>query len=176
MEHPAVRLRPVTVEDVPALSAPYLDPEAATEPNWFGYWPGRVQRRLDHVASGESITEQQGMLAVTDSDGGLVGEVSWRQTDNSTPPNGRCWNIGILILPERRGRGFGAAAQRAMAGYLFAHTPAMRVEASTEAANVAEQRSLERAGFTREGVLRRAVFRGGEYRDMVMFSILRDEL
>ena len=50
-----------------------------------------------------------------------------------------------------------------------------RVEAVDRVGNVAEQRALERAGFTREGVLRRACFRGGEWRDMVVFSKLRGE-
>jgi RimJ/RimL family protein N-acetyltransferase len=176
VQHPVVRLRPLTVEDAETLGRLDSDPAAATEPNWFGFRPARVRRQLDRVAAGETITEQHGALAITDSDGELVGEVSWRQVDNSTPPNGRCWNIGIFVLPEQRGRGYGSAAQRAMAGYLFEHTPAVRVEASTEAANTAEQRALEKAGFSREGVLRKAVFRGGAYRDMVMFSILRDEL
>jgi len=36
-----------------------------------------------------------------------------------------------------------------------------RIEASTEITNIGEQRALERAGFTREGVLRGATFQGG---------------
>lgn len=171
-----IRLRPLTTDDLDALTRLYLDPEAATAPNWFGFEPGSVQRRRAQVASGETITARAGMLAVTDRDGALVGEVSWHQANNSTPPNGQCWNIGIFMLPEARGQGYGSAAQRAVAEYLFSHTPAARVEASTEAGNLAEQRALQKAGFTREGVLRKAVFRGGAYRDMVMFSILREEI
>jgi RimJ/RimL family protein N-acetyltransferase len=48
-----------------------------------------------------------------------------------------------------------------------------RVEAQTDAANVAEQRSLEKAGFVREGVARGAQFRAGRYRDLVTFSRVR---
>jgi RimJ/RimL family protein N-acetyltransferase len=171
-----IRLRPLTIDDLDAISRLYLEPEVATEPNWFGFQPGGPERRQAQVASGETITERSGVLAITDADGTLVGEVSWHQADNSTPPNGRCWNVGIFVLPEARGKGYGSAAQRAIAEYLFSHTPAVRVEASTEAANLAEQRALHKAGYTREGVLRKAVFRGGSYRDMVMFSILRDEI
>jgi RimJ/RimL family protein N-acetyltransferase len=50
-----------------------------------------------------------------------------------------------------------------------------RIEAGTESGNVGEQKALEKAGFTREGVLRRACFRGGEYRDMMIYSKLRGE-
>ena len=41
-----------------------------------------------------------------------------------------------------------------LARYLFAHTTAHRLEAGTEVGNVAEQRALEKAGFSREGVTR----------------------
>lgn len=172
-----VRLRPITLGDAKVLGQAFLDPVAATEPNWFGYWPGRARRRVEQAESGETITEDRGALAVAAAaDGMLVGEVSWHAAHNNMPPNGHCWNIGIFILPDARGRGYGSAAQRAIAEYLFAHTPAARVEAGTEAANVAEQRALERAGFTQEGVLRKAVFRDGAYRDMIVYSILREEL
>lgn len=59
---------------------------------------------------------------------------------------------------------------------MFAHTPVNRVEAGTEITNVAEQRALEKAGFTREGILRGRSFRQGRYRDEVMYSVLRDEV
>jgi RimJ/RimL family protein N-acetyltransferase len=66
-------------------------------------------------------------------------------------------------------------AQRLLADYLFETSYLERVEAGTETDNVAEQRALEKAGFTREGVLRRACFRAGHWRDMVVYSRLRGE-
>ena len=48
-----------------------------------------------------------------------------------------------------------------------------RVEASTDVENIAEQRSLEKAGLMREGVIRGAHFREGEYNDMVVYAITR---
>jgi RimJ/RimL family protein N-acetyltransferase len=38
-----------------------------------------------------------------------------------------------------------------------------------------EQRALEKAGFTREGVLRQAQWRSGGWHDQVMYSKLRGE-
>jgi RimJ/RimL family protein N-acetyltransferase len=58
---------------------------------------------------------------------------------------------------------------------LFAHTTAHRIEAGTEADNIAEQRALEKAGFTREGVLRGIGWRGGSWRDGVLYSLLRTD-
>ncbi|MEU9182004.1 GNAT family protein [Streptomyces sp. NPDC048550] len=74
------------------------------------------------------------------------------------------------------GPGIGTQAQRLLTRYLFAHTPVVRVEADTETGNLAEQRALERSGFTREGVLRSVVFRDGQWRDVVRYSVLRDDI
>jgi RimJ/RimL family protein N-acetyltransferase len=68
------------------------------------------------------------------------------------PPESWCWQFGILLRAGLRGRGIGTLAQRMLADYLFAHTRAHRVEAYTDVSNIAEQRALEKAGFTREGV------------------------
>jgi RimJ/RimL family protein N-acetyltransferase len=167
------RLRLVTEDDIATLSRQHTSADDAGEFGWFGFRdPDRVARRVrDH----DTIAEDRGMLAVVDDDGALVGEVSWIRVTNSPPPNGYAWNIGIWLVPEQRGRGHGSAAQRQLAAYLFEHTYLERVEAGTEVDNVGEQRALEKAGFTREGVLRRACFRGGAWRDMVVYSKLRGE-
>ena len=41
---------------------------------------------------------------------------------------------------------------------------------------MAEQRALEKAGFTREGILRGTTFRQGRWHDQVIYSVLRDEV
>ncbi len=80
------------------------------------------------------------------------------------------------MAPEFRGRGYGSAAQRLLVRYLFAHTQVNRVQAETEITNIAEQRALENAGFTREGVKRGATFRVGRWHDEVVYSVLRAEV
>ncbi|WP_220447863.1 GNAT family N-acetyltransferase [Nonomuraea diastatica] len=41
---------------------------------------------------------------------------------------------------------------------------------------MAEQRALEKAGFTREGVLRGSGFRAGRWHDSVLYSMIRADL
>lgn len=76
---------------------------------------------------------------------------------------------------EHRGRGHGSAAQRLLVDYLFATRLVERIEAATDSENLAEQRSLEKAGFSREGTLRHAQFRDGEWRDIILYSRLRSD-
>jgi RimJ/RimL family protein N-acetyltransferase len=80
-----------------------------------------------------------------------------------------------MLLPEALGCGYGTRAQRLLARYLFAHTTVHRIWAGTEVDNIAEQRALEKAGFTREGITRATGWRGGVWRDGVIYSILRTD-
>lgn len=167
------RLRRVEPGDVDVLESEYVGPEVAGEYNWFGFTDtGRVRRRVE---AGETLTRDGGILAIVDDSDQVVGAVSWTTSHNGPPPVGTCWNLGIWVVPDHRGTGHGSEAQRLAAGYLFDVSRMERVQASTERDNIAEQRALEKAGFTREGVLRRSCFRGGAWRDMVLYSKLRGE-
>jgi len=104
-----------------------------------------------------------------------LGDVSWHLVRHGPNRKSRAWNMGINLVPSARGKGFGAEAQRLLAQHLFATTDVNRVEASTDVENVAEQRSLEKAGFSREGVLRQAQFRGGGWHDLYLYSRVRSD-
>src|SRR5215218_2959556 len=71
--------------------------------------------------------------------------------------------------------GLGTLAQRRLVDHLFRFTTVHRLEAGTDAENHAEQKALERIGFTREGVLREGAFRDGAWRDSVIYALLRDD-
>jgi RimJ/RimL family protein N-acetyltransferase len=112
---------------------------------------------------------------LVEHEGRVVGDLSWHAVHYGPNEGSTAWNIGIGLVPEARGRGIGAAAQRALAEHLFATTDVDRVEAHTDVENVAEQRALEKAGFVREGVLRSAQRRADGRHDLVSFSRLRGD-
>ncbi|MEU1733219.1 GNAT family N-acetyltransferase [Streptosporangium sp. NPDC020145] len=60
---------------------------------------------------------------------------------------------GYSLLPAFRGRGFTARAVNLLVEWAFEHTPLTRVVAGTAPDNHASHRVLERAGFTREGLV-----------------------
>ena len=91
-------------------------------------------------------------------------------------PGSHAWNIGIGLAPASRGHGVGAVAQRLLAEWLLATTATSRIEASTDVANIAEQKALERAGFVREGTLRSAQRRADGRHDLYGYSLLRTDL
>jgi RimJ/RimL family protein N-acetyltransferase len=118
------------------------------------------------------ISADGGNLMVVRGDD-ILGAVSWRRRE--TAPASRCWVLGIGLFPQARGHGHATQAHRLIVRYLFEHTTVNRIEATTEVGNVAEQKALERAGFSREGVLRGIRWRGGAWRDEVLYSILRTD-
>ncbi|MER6125870.1 GNAT family protein [Streptomyces sp. NPDC001795] len=165
-----VTLRPVTEDDLLLMERFLMDSETASPFQWFGWWdPGRWRRQW---AEDRLLGEDRGTLMVVRDDEPL-GFVGFRKIWPTR--SAFYWNMGIGLVPEARGKGVGTEAQRQLVEYLFAHTVAERVEADTEAENFAEQRALEKAGFTREGVLRSVAFRDGQWRDGVRYSILRGE-
>ena len=166
-----VTFRPVLEDDLSWLASLTNDPAAIGPYEWHGW--GDPQGLRKSWAESGLLSDDGGVLIVlhgTDR----VGVVDWHKV--STGRAASNWAIGIGLATEFRGRGYGSEAQQLLVRYLFAHTPVNRVEATTEITNVAEQRALEKAGFTREGTLRGASFRQGRYRDYVIYSVLRAEV
>ena len=109
--------------------------------------------------------------AVVLLDGVIIGTMSWHAVHYGPTVGSRAWSMGIALAPPWRGQGWGTIAQRALADHLLGS--AHRVEACTDVDNVAEQRSLAKAGFVREGVLRQAQARADGMHDLVMYARVR---
>ncbi len=166
-----VRLMPVRDEDVALLERFLVDDQAAGPWAWSGFAAlHKARRRFE--ADGYLADDNSRLIVLVGDQ--AVGFVSWVPMSHG-PPESRCWQIGIGLLPEHRGRGVGAAAQRLLVEYLFATTTAVRIEAGTLFGNVAEQRALERAGFALEGRLRSAQYLAGQWQDLLLYSRLRSD-
>jgi RimJ/RimL family protein N-acetyltransferase len=80
--------------------------------------------------------------------------------------------VGYWLCREARGRGAATTAVRLVAGWAFRELGVGRLNLQTAPENLASQRVAERAGFTREGVLRAWLPTADGRRDSVMFSLL----
>jgi RimJ/RimL family protein N-acetyltransferase len=167
-----VRLRPFEEGDLELLARFATDPAFSSPFEWAGYRSPEASRR--RWEEDGFLDRDPHQLVVADDVHPALGWVMWRDPGLFGRP-GWTWEIGILLAPEHRGRGVGTAAQRLLAAYLFETTLVHRLSANTESANIAEQRSLEKCGFRREGLLRRAGFRAGRWRDVAVYALLRDE-
>lgn len=169
-----IYLRPVRQDDLPTLMTHTNDIAYLTEFNFFGLSQYNVMEKA--FQENGLLSREHGTLVVAiRGDDLMVGDVSYHQVRYSPGGMSIAYNIGIVLSPEHRGKGYGVEAQRQLANYLFSVYPIMRVEATTDITNSAEMRALEKAGFTREGVLRKAQWRNGDWHDMVIYSKLRGE-
>lgn len=166
-----VVLRKATEADVPELAPAFLDPAVGGE---AGLPP------IDEAALRTFVREQ---LPAMDASGQMI-PVSIRDATSGTLLGGALFQridpfrqkleLGYWLYPDARGQGIATRVVRAMAEHAFASGLA-RVEAVVRVGNVASERVLERAGFTREGVLRAYLVQNGERRDATMFSLLEGE-
>jgi RimJ/RimL family protein N-acetyltransferase len=85
------------------------------------------------------------------------------------------WEIGFALIPSERGKGYGTEAVTIFVDYLFLSRDLIRIQATTDLRNMASQRTLEKVGFKREGIVRKSMFIHGEWRDLLLHSILREE-
>ncbi|KAK7253154.1 hypothetical protein RIF29_37632 [Crotalaria pallida] len=101
---------------------------------------------------------------------GCISLTSYSEHDKSRD---KCVELGYVLGSKYWGKGIVTEAVKQAVKAAFTEFPHLeRVEALVDVENVGSQRVLEKAGFQREGVLRKYLFIKGKNRDMVMFSVL----
>jgi RimJ/RimL family protein N-acetyltransferase len=170
-----VALRPWEAGDAPAIVAAIDgDPEIAT---WLDAVPQpyRLVDAHDFVAQcRRSWADGIGAaFAILDAEGTVVGSIGAR-----FDPVQAVAEVGYWVARAGRGRGFATRALRLLSRWLCDEVGVARVQLQADVRNEASLRVAERAGFTREGVLRSSRYnaRRGERVDFVMFSLLPGEL
>jgi len=103
-------------------------------------------------------------------DGRPIGTIALGDIDQ---PNGSA-QVGIT-LGEDRGQGLGTDAMRAILAFGFDELRLERVWLDVAEGNDPAIRSYEKAGFVREGTLRRAMYTAGTFCDVLRMAILRSE-
>jgi len=84
--------------------------------------------------------------------------------------------LGIAIHDERYwNKGLGTEAVTTLVDGAFRARPLVRIDLTVLPDNERAIRAYERAGFKREGTLRRYTYQNGAYRDVVLMSILHEE-
>lgn len=86
----------------------------------------------------------------------------------------RMANLGYWVRSTETDRGIASAAVRRLADWAFGETGLERVEILASTENARSQRVAQRAGATREGVLRSRLWCHGRFHDAVVYSIVRE--
>jgi RimJ/RimL family protein N-acetyltransferase len=167
LEGKNVRLRVVEKEDLPLIV------EWMNNPEFWGQYFSPIQRtRTDMEKTFENNPLEYRQFIIEKKDGTKIGGIAHF---NVLAPYGKTLEIGYALLPGERGKGYCTEAAKIMVDYLFLSKDVACIQATTDVGNDASQNVLAKAGFKKEGILRKRFFSNGEWRDTVMFSILRAE-
>jgi ribosomal-protein-alanine N-acetyltransferase len=90
-------------------------------------------------------------------------------------PMGKMLEMGYALIPSERGKGYCTEAAQIMVDYLFLSKETPYIQATTDSENTASQRVLQKVGFKKEGTMRKRSYIRGKWRDVTLFSILREE-
>ena len=167
-----ILLRAWERRDVPAITAACQDPEI---PRWTVVPHNYTERHARDFVSATGADLKAGRelaLAIVDAGDRVLGALGMSNFDWSDLKG----EIGYWMAPEARRRGIGARGTRLLAEWGLRTLGLERIELLANPRNEASQRLAERAGFTREGVLRKYRRRHGIREDLVMYSLLAEDL
>jgi aminoglycoside 6'-N-acetyltransferase len=161
LEGKTVNLRIVEKEDFPLVA------EWLNNLDFYGEYNPLMQiSKADFQKMREDFPDEKWFF-IEKKDGSKIGNIGHR-------PEGRAQEIGYVVLPSERKKGYCSEAVKIMVDYLFLSKDIARVQAHTDVRNEGSRKALERAGFKKEGIVRKATFFWGEWRDGYLYSILRE--
>jgi RimJ/RimL family protein N-acetyltransferase len=168
-----VTLRPPELRDLPGIVECRSDPGTA---RWFGvpqpYTETAARQHVERNVPGRWARGVEAVFAIADGADAYAGSVDLR-VGESDPAVGE---VGFLVSPRARGRGYAGAAVGAICRWGFTELGLRRIEWRAEVGNDASRRVAEKAGFTLEGRLRQALRINGERRDCWVGSLVKGDI
>jgi RimJ/RimL family protein N-acetyltransferase len=163
-------LRALGPDDVPALFAIFGDAEVCR------YWS---RPPLPDLAAAAALQAEiaRHFAERTLFQWGIAERAGGRIVGTCTlaalSPEHRRAEVGYALARAAWGRGYAAEALPALVRFAFTALDLHRLEADVDPRNAPSVRSLERAGFAREGHLRERWFQQGEWQDAALYGLLR---
>jgi len=168
---PRVVLRTFRETDVEALYDLMADVRTIGD-----FWPlriGSAEQWLKSYRDDFWWTDEFGRLLLTDRSDRPLGYVNYFKAGNSYDG----LEIGYRIFdPEDRGAGYMSEAVPLFVSFLFSAKKVEHIQALIHPENRGSQRIAEKTGFVCEGTMRRACYNRGEYHDLRIYSILREDV
>jgi ribosomal-protein-alanine N-acetyltransferase len=156
-------IRRLTPGDAEALAGLLLANRESHAP----FEPDRPDDFYTTRAQRERIKSAEHLYGIVDEDGELAGTVA---LSNLSRGPFRSATVGYWVDDARRGRGLATGAVLAVAELAFGDLALHRLEAATLVDNLASQRVLEKARFTRIGLAPRYLHIAGAWRDHLLFQ------
>jgi RimJ/RimL family protein N-acetyltransferase len=166
MSDGVIVLRRSEERDVPSIADASGDPETR---KWLDDEPLTAERQRDLVSRARERwrSGRAAPFVIADATTDVaLGLLNVQFVDEEVA------GLAVSVFPDARGRGIGSRALRVAARWATLELAIQRVFAEAAAENLASIRTIEKAGFRREGVLRAHCKTHGRRHDCVMFSIV----
>jgi ribosomal-protein-alanine N-acetyltransferase len=173
IESERLMLRPLTMSDDQAVYAYASDPQVSkyvTFETAKSIEDSRVflETSLKNYSEGKDPLNFAVILKSENKLIGSVGYLHWSNVDKRI-------EIGYALSRPYWNQGYVTEAAKLLIDYCFTNTDIIRIEARCRAEHNASARVMEKAGMKYEGLLHKQSFIKGEYWDMKIYSIIRDE-
>lgn len=167
-----IRLRAHEPEDEPLLHRWFNDPEVTDNINTR--YPVSHQFEREFLQRKDSVGYHDAGFAVeTLADKRLIGRVGLHQA----APENRSASLGIVIGDKSFwDGGYGTDAMRVVCRFGFEMMNLHRIALEVFTQNARAAHVYEKVGFRLDGCRRKAIYRNGEYRDVLFMSLLEGEL
>jgi len=167
-ETPRLTLRSITAHDAEGLHEAYGDADA------MRHWDLPPSRDVSQTAerirmSAEADPRWHGMWAIQTHAGRFVGAINYHAHNQQQ----RRLALGWIVVPSCWRQGLMTEAAPRVISHCFARLNVHRIEARIEPENLSSRRLAAKLGFTEEGTLRDWLCVAGEFRSVVMYSLLR---
>lgn len=162
-----INLRAMEPEDIPLLS------DWLNNLEFQGQYTPLLQRSKEEFKKRFSeISEDHKEFVIEKKDGTKIGIIIYFMVQGGPY---HLLEIGYYMILSERKKGYCTEAVSLFIDFLFLLQSIERIQATTDSRNTASQKVLEKAGFTKEGIIRKMVFMKGEWVNISLFSILREE-
>jgi RimJ/RimL family protein N-acetyltransferase len=126
---------------------------------------------LEEIARSDSDPDAYGVFVI-EADGERAGTMRFERANRRSRIAGLG---GLAVHPDHRGAKIADTAARLFQRHLFDDLGYHRLQMEVYGFNERAMRHAERAGFTREGVRRKAYWRNDEWVDGVLYGMLDDD-
>jgi RimJ/RimL family protein N-acetyltransferase len=105
----------------------------------------------------------------------LIGENIGGINLNSIDERNGTFSIGIQIDQDHRGKGYGTRATRILLRYAFYERRLNKFNDYVLEGNEASTTMMRNLGCVQEGVRRKVIYTNGQYHDLILFGLTKDE-
>lgn len=165
-------LRRIRITDAPDMYEYSKDPEVTKYLLWDPH-PNIEHTRnyVDYLQDRYRDGKYYDWAVVLKSSGKMIGTCGF----SAISAEHRCAEVGYVLNPAFRGQGYAGEALSAVLEFAFRRMQLNRVEAKCVDENESSERVMQKVGMQFEGVARSALFIKGQFRNIKIYAILRDE-